>query len=97
MKFLRYVTLIAVSIIIVPFLGIPTTWKQIIFVVLGLGLLITVAFLKKAILTCSHEEVSEESGSSFKDSEYKEVVIDLPSEQPEVELSAEDNQEEMHE
>ena len=69
MKSLRYVTIIALATIVVPFLGIPTGWKQIIFVVMGAGLLVSAVFLKKAIQSCSHQE-EDSAGVSFQDSEY---------------------------
>lgn len=78
MKLLRYVIFVAISTIVVPFLGVPMGWKQGIFVALGVTLLITVVFLKKAITTCSHEDRVADSGSSFQDSEFKEdVVVDV--------------------
>lgn len=69
MRPLRYVTIIALTTIVVPFLGIPTEWKQIMFVGMGVGLLLTTVFLKKAIHSCSHEK-EDTDGASFQDSEY---------------------------
>jgi len=91
MKPLRYVTIIAVSSIVVPFLGIPSGWKQIIFVTMGVGLLFSAVFLKKAILTCSHQEDADTSGASFQDSEYvHDVDIEVEDVEPNPTVSVED-------
>ncbi len=83
MKSLRYVTIIGISTIVLPFLGIPAGWKQVIFVAMGLGLLTIVVFLKKAILTYPHKEDVDIAGASFQDSEFVHDV-DIDAEQEEV-------------
>lgn len=75
MRLLRYVVIIALGTIIVPFLGIPSSWKQVAAVILGFALLVLVAFLKKALMTCVHEEQGLDSGASFQDSDFKDDVV----------------------
>lgn len=76
MKILRSLSIIATLVIITPFLGVPATWKQIISILLGIGIFVLIVFLKKEISSCSHTQDSNNvSGASFKDSEIKNDIV----------------------
>jgi len=67
MKYHRYLIIIGIWVIIVPFLGVSLMWKKIFLIIPAIILFV----MASAIMQSRSKKIEKDSGSAFKDSEYQ--------------------------